>query len=66
MLNRALTTGDMDSDGYVDIIMGSPGYSVSGSVQEGRVYIVYGNGMKTWFLYMFDHPTYYTMLKGGW
>ena len=42
---RAMATGDMDKDGYEDIVIGAPGYSVKGSPQQGKVYIVYGNGV---------------------
>ncbi|XP_052090301.1 phosphatidylinositol-glycan-specific phospholipase D-like [Mytilus californianus] len=42
-LGWSLETGDMDGDGFEDLIIGAPGYSVQGSVQEGRVYIIYGN-----------------------
>jgi hypothetical protein len=40
-----MATGDMDKDGYEDIVIGAPGYSVKGSPQQGKVYIVYGNGV---------------------
>jgi len=39
-----MATGDMDKDGFEDFIVGAPGYNVKGSPQEGRVYIIYGNG----------------------
>jgi hypothetical protein len=39
-----MATGDMDKDGFEDFVVGAPGYNVKGSPQEGRVYIIYGNG----------------------
>ncbi|VDI05751.1 glycosylphosphatidylinositol phospholipase D [Mytilus galloprovincialis] len=42
-LGWSLETGDVDGDGFDDLLIGAPGYSVQGSVQEGRVYIIYGN-----------------------
>ncbi|XP_013399325.1 phosphatidylinositol-glycan-specific phospholipase D isoform X2 [Lingula anatina] len=46
-LGWSLLNGDVNHDGYEDLIMGSPGYSVEGNYQAGRVYIVLGgpNGL---------------------
>ena len=39
---RALLAGDVNNDGYEDLVMGAPSYGVGGNFQQGRVYIVYG------------------------
>ncbi|KAG8133372.1 hypothetical protein E2320_011213 [Naja naja] len=40
---RAMTSADLNQDGYDDLVIGAPGYSQLGHIQLGRVYIVYGN-----------------------
>lgn len=35
-------TGDVNNDGFVDLLVGAPGYGVDANHQQGRVYIVYG------------------------
>ncbi|KAJ7338576.1 hypothetical protein JRQ81_012478 [Phrynocephalus forsythii] len=42
-LGWALTSADLNQDGYDDLVVGAPGYSQRGRIQTGRVYIVYGN-----------------------
>ncbi|XP_052229611.1 phosphatidylinositol-glycan-specific phospholipase D-like isoform X2 [Dreissena polymorpha] len=42
-LGDAFAVGDLNSDGFDDLVIGAPGYSMPGSPQEGRVYIVYGD-----------------------
>nr|XP_056710199.1 phosphatidylinositol-glycan-specific phospholipase D [Euleptes europaea] len=42
-LGWAMTSADLNQDGYDDLVVGAPGYSKSGHVQIGRVYIVYSN-----------------------
>lgn len=44
-----MSSGDIDGDGYQDIVIGSPGYSQVNNWQRGRVYIIYGNGMFSFF-----------------
>jgi len=34
--------GDINNDGYSDIVVGDPGYSLSDNSQEGRIYIYFG------------------------
>ncbi|KAM4705011.1 phosphatidylinositol-glycan-specific phospholipase D [Rhinophrynus dorsalis] len=41
-LGWAMTTADLNQDGYDDFVVGAPGYSTLGHIQVGRVYIVYG------------------------
>jgi len=45
----AATAGDVNGDGYCDIIVGAPQYS-NGETHDGRVYVFYGtaNGIKCW------------------
>ena len=43
LLSRAMTSADLNQDGYDDLVVGAPGYSQLGRIQTGRVYIVYGN-----------------------
>jgi hypothetical protein len=40
------TAGDVNGDGYADVIVGAPNFSTSstGSWTEGRAYVYYGNG----------------------
>lgn len=40
----SIATGDLDLDGFQDVVIGAPGYNDIGSVQEGKVFIIYGNG----------------------
>ncbi|XP_015270212.1 PREDICTED: phosphatidylinositol-glycan-specific phospholipase D [Gekko japonicus] len=42
-LGWAMTSADLNQDGYDDLVVGAPGYSKSGHIQIGRVYIVYSN-----------------------
>ncbi|KAL4235881.1 Glycosylphosphatidylinositol specific phospholipase D1 [Mactra antiquata] len=42
-LGESYATGDLNFDGKPDIVITAPGYGTSGSPQEGRVYIVYGD-----------------------
>ncbi|XP_020637215.3 phosphatidylinositol-glycan-specific phospholipase D [Pogona vitticeps] len=42
-LGWAMTSADLNQDGYDDLVVGAPGYSQLGRIQTGRVYIVYGN-----------------------
>ncbi|XP_026555300.1 phosphatidylinositol-glycan-specific phospholipase D isoform X2 [Pseudonaja textilis] len=42
-LGSAMTSADLNQDGYDDLVVGAPGYSRLGHIQFGRVYIVYGN-----------------------
>ncbi|XP_039181376.1 phosphatidylinositol-glycan-specific phospholipase D isoform X2 [Crotalus tigris] len=42
-LGSAMASADLNQDGYDDLVVGAPGYSLVGHIQLGRVYIVYGN-----------------------
>ncbi|XP_044941041.1 phosphatidylinositol-glycan-specific phospholipase D isoform X1 [Mustela putorius furo] len=42
-LGWALTSADLNQDGYGDLVVGAPGYSRPGHPQVGRVYLLYGN-----------------------
>ncbi|XP_063155050.1 phosphatidylinositol-glycan-specific phospholipase D isoform X3 [Candoia aspera] len=42
-LGSAMTSADLNQDGYDDLVIGAPGYSQLGRLQLGRVYIVYSN-----------------------
>ncbi|XP_077348403.1 phosphatidylinositol-glycan-specific phospholipase D isoform X1 [Lithobates pipiens] len=42
-LGWALTTADLNQDGWDDLVIGAPGCSNLGHVQVGCVYILYGN-----------------------
>ncbi|XP_062986517.1 phosphatidylinositol-glycan-specific phospholipase D isoform X2 [Elgaria multicarinata webbii] len=42
-LGWAMSSADLNQDGYDDLVAGAPGYSQPGHIQTGRVYIVYGN-----------------------
>ncbi|XP_044282534.1 phosphatidylinositol-glycan-specific phospholipase D [Varanus komodoensis] len=42
-LGWAMTSADLNQDGYDDLIAGAPGYSQPGHIQRGSVYIIYGN-----------------------
>ncbi|EHH52757.1 hypothetical protein EGM_13271 [Macaca fascicularis] len=42
-LGWAMTSADLNQDGYGDLVVGAPGYSRPGRIHIGRVYIIYGN-----------------------
>ncbi|XP_064605767.1 phosphatidylinositol-glycan-specific phospholipase D-like [Liolophura sinensis] len=42
-LGWSMASGDVNKDGYDDVILGSPGWATTGSIQQGRVYILYGS-----------------------
>ncbi|KAM9234217.1 phosphatidylinositol-glycan-specific phospholipase D isoform 2-T2 [Dugong dugon] len=42
-LGWALASADLNQDGHGDLVVGAPGYSRSGHIQVGRVYLIYGN-----------------------
>ncbi|ELW68777.1 Phosphatidylinositol-glycan-specific phospholipase D [Tupaia chinensis] len=42
---RAMTSADLNQDGYGDLVVGAPGYSRPGHVQVGRVYLLHGNDL---------------------
>ena len=37
-----MVTGDINNDGFIDLVVGAPGFGSSANYQQGRVYIVYG------------------------
>lgn len=39
---RALASGDVDSDGFQDLIVGAPGYSKTNLPQTGKVFTLFG------------------------
>ena len=43
--NAVATAGDVNGDGYADVIVGSKDYN-GGETNEGRVYVYYGNASK--------------------
>lgn len=43
---RALTSGDVDSDEYKDLLIGAPGYSVKNFPQTGKVFILFGKNLQ--------------------
>ncbi|KAM4026807.1 phosphatidylinositol-glycan-specific phospholipase D [Anomaloglossus baeobatrachus] len=42
-LGWSVITGDLNNDGWEDLVVGAPGYGTMGNVQVGCVYIIYGN-----------------------
>ncbi|KAL1287169.1 GPLD1 [Ovibos moschatus] len=44
-LGWAMTSADLNQDGYGDLVVGAPGYSHPGRVHVGRVYLIYGNDL---------------------
>ncbi|XP_055262160.1 phosphatidylinositol-glycan-specific phospholipase D isoform X3 [Moschus berezovskii] len=44
-LGWAMTSADLNQDGYGDLVVGAPGYSHPGRIHVGRVYLVYGNDL---------------------
>ncbi|XP_073422229.1 phosphatidylinositol-glycan-specific phospholipase D isoform X4 [Dendrobates tinctorius] len=42
-LGWSVTTGDLNNDGWEDLVVGAPGCGTLGNVQVGCVYIVYSN-----------------------
>ncbi|XP_014441988.1 LOW QUALITY PROTEIN: phosphatidylinositol-glycan-specific phospholipase D [Tupaia chinensis] len=44
-LGWAMTSADLNQDGYGDLVVGAPGYSRPGHVQVGRVYLLHGNDL---------------------
>ena len=40
-----MVSGDLNNDGFDDLIVSAPGYSSDNNIQRGRVYIIYGNYM---------------------
>ncbi|XP_063430790.1 phosphatidylinositol-glycan-specific phospholipase D-like [Mytilus trossulus] len=43
----SISSGDIDKDGYTDVVIGSPGYSHVNNWQTGRIYIVHGSESRT-------------------
>jgi hypothetical protein len=41
-LGYSITSGDLNYDGYVDLIVGAPGYGSNGRAQQGAVYVILG------------------------
>lgn len=41
---QALSAGDINGDGIDDLVVGAPGYPISGT-REGRIYIYYGDSL---------------------
>ena len=44
-LSRSYATDNLNFDGKPDLVVTAPGYGSPGSLQEGRIYIVYGRYM---------------------
>ncbi|XP_036615846.1 phosphatidylinositol-glycan-specific phospholipase D isoform X2 [Trichosurus vulpecula] len=42
-LGWSMISADLNQDGHEDLVVGAPGYSRSGHVQVGRVYLLYSN-----------------------
>ncbi|KAG8571514.1 hypothetical protein GDO81_011676 [Engystomops pustulosus] len=42
-LGWSVTTGDLNNDGWDDLVIGAPGYSTMGRIQVGCVYIIYSS-----------------------
>jgi hypothetical protein len=40
----ACTGGDVNGDGYSDVIIGAPGYDINNNEDVGKVYVFYGSG----------------------
>ncbi|ELR50996.1 Phosphatidylinositol-glycan-specific phospholipase D [Bos mutus] len=45
LVGRAMTSADLNQDGYGDLVVGAPGYSHPGRIHVGRVYLIYGNDL---------------------
>lgn len=43
--SRTMVSADLNQDGYGDLIVGAPGYSRTGHIQVGRVYVLHGNDL---------------------
>ena len=43
MIDRSMVSGDLNNDGLDELIVAAPGYSSGNNIQQGRVYIIYGN-----------------------
>ncbi|XP_058523417.1 phosphatidylinositol-glycan-specific phospholipase D [Ochotona princeps] len=44
-LGWTMVSADLNQDGYGDLIVGAPGYSRTGHIQVGRVYVLHGNNL---------------------
>ncbi|XP_031802639.1 phosphatidylinositol-glycan-specific phospholipase D isoform X1 [Sarcophilus harrisii] len=44
-LGWSMTSADLNQDGHEDLVVGAPGYSRSGHIQVGRVYLIYSNAI---------------------
>lgn len=40
--SRYITSGDVNGDGFVDVVISAPVFSSPGNYQRGRVFIIYG------------------------
>lgn len=43
--SKGLATGDLDQDGYDDLVIGAPRTAVNGIAQAGRLYVLYGTAI---------------------
>ena len=43
---RSLASGDVNNDGFDDLIVSAPGYSASMHFMQGAVYVVYGMSLQ--------------------
>ncbi|XP_008260728.2 phosphatidylinositol-glycan-specific phospholipase D isoform X2 [Oryctolagus cuniculus] len=44
-LGWTMVSADLNQDGYGDLVVGAPGYSRTGHIQIGRVYLLYGTDL---------------------
>lgn len=48
-LGFSMASGDVNGDGYGDLVVGAPGYTINGSAEAGKIFVIFGDQFRSGF-----------------